>query len=272
MSIELFAKTQPARKTARSASSDTSAGCVPPTDPPPATKTIRVVNENGGSCNSYFEVTATRVYYNGKIAIYEDDATPAGLKAGANAAMQDYYNKIGDQFNADMEPVIRNNFGDPLLRDAVTDANGVLIALFTPVINNNFPGVAGFVVSCDQYPNAAGNLASNFGEYFYAYQPTVVGTGYASFTPDSWYWSIRATFIHETKHVASQAARVVNNATFEASGLEEGTARHAEELWCTTWPGRATRGTAAGPRRAACTATTGRPTPRAWPRTPAVRR
>jgi hypothetical protein len=226
-------------------------------DPPPATKAMRVLNVNAGSCGSYFSVNATRVYYNGKIAIYEDDATPAGLKASANAAMQTYYNAIGDQFNADMEPVIRNNFGDPLLRDAVTDANGVLIALFTPLVNS-FGGVAGFVASCDQYPNAAGNGASNFGEYFYAYQPTAVGTGYNTFTPDSWYWSIRATFIHETKHVASQARRVVNNAPFENAWLEEGTARHAEELWARSaiynvaWKGNTGYGSAAVPGSIYC--------------------
>jgi hypothetical protein len=226
-------------------------------DPPPATKTIRVLDLNGGSCNDYIEVTATRVYYNGKIAIYEDDATAAGLKASANAAMQGYYNAIGDQFNADMEPVIRDNFGDPLLRDASTDANGVLIALFSPLVNS-FGGVAGFVVSCDQYPNAAGNLASNFGEYFYAYQPTAVGTGYGSFTPDSWYWSIRATFIHETKHVASHARRVVNNSAFENAWLEEGTARHAEELWARSavynvaWKGNTGYGSAGAPGSIYC--------------------
>jgi hypothetical protein len=225
-------------------------------DPPPATKTIRLFNVLGTSCNDYVTVTATRVYYNGKIAIYEDDATQAGLKAGANAAMQDYYNRIGDQFNADMEPIVRNNFGDPLLRDAVTDANGVLIALFTPKLNGT--GAAGFVVSCDQFPNSATNGASNFGEYFYAYQPTVVGTGYGSFTPDSWYWSIRATFIHETKHVASHAARVVNGANFENSWLEEGTARHAEELWArqavynVAWKANTGYGSAAAPGSLYC--------------------
>ncbi|WP_420125806.1 IPT/TIG domain-containing protein [Longimicrobium sp.] len=227
---------------------------------PPLTRTIRVANINSNSfCNSYYEVTATRVYYAGKLAIYEDDATPAALRASANAAMATYYQKIGDEFNADMEPVIRNNFGDPLARDASTDNNGVVVALFTPVINNNFNGVAGFVVSCDQYPNAAGNLSSNFGEVFYAYQPTDPGTGYNTFTPDSWYRSIRATFIHETKHVASYVARVVNGTgNWEAGWLEEGTARHSEELWArnaiynVAWKGNTGYGSAAAPNSIYC--------------------
>lgn len=226
---------------------------------PALTRTFRVSNISppaGQSiCSSFYVVTATRVYYDGKIAMYEDDTTPAALSAAGNPTMAANYQKIGDQFNADMEPIVRTNFGDILRRDAETDANGVLIALFTPRINNSFSGVAGFVVSCDQFANndttttpypaggpytglnssggTASNAASNHGEFFYAYQPVVNGTGYASGnTPDQWYRTIRSTFIHESKHVASQAARVANNApSYEASWLEEGTARHAEELW-----------------------------------------
>jgi len=205
---------------------------------PPLTRTVRVARIDGANfCRNYTQINANRVYLGGKVAIYEDaDNTPAGLKAAANPTMQAYYNQIGAQFDADMEPIIRGNFGDPLRRDAVTDNNGVVVAVFTPLINQFSPGVAGYVVSCDQYPNDSTattptNSTSNFGEYFYAYQPTSTGTGYASFTPDSWYWSIRATFIHETKHAAAYSARVANGAPFEAGWLEEGTARHSEELW-----------------------------------------
>jgi hypothetical protein len=215
------------------------------------------------------------VYYNGKIAIYEDDATPAGLKASANATMQDYYNRIGDQFNADMEPVLAANFGDVLRRDAITDNNGVLVALFTPLINTTFSGVAGFVVSCDQYPDAdaaepavggpyvgtaGANGASNFGEVFYAYQPTSTGTGFGTVgTPDYWYRTIRSTFIHESKHVTSMAAHVANGAPLqEEAWLEEGTARHSEELWGRTavdglaWKGNTGYGTLANPINVYC--------------------
>ena len=204
---------------------------------PPATRTFHVANIYSPSyCDVGYSVNATRVYLGSKVAIYEDDATPAALKAASNPTMQDYYNRIGGQFDNDMYPIIRDNFGDPLVRDAATDNNGVLVALFTPIINNQFPAVAGFVSYCDQYPNAPGNSTSNFGEFFYAYLPTTAGTGYyaAGFNPDQWYWTIRDVFIHEVKHVASGAARVVNGAPFETSWLEEGTARHAEELWART--------------------------------------
>jgi IPT/TIG domain len=245
---------------------------------PPATRTFHVSNINVANiCSNYYVATGTRVYYNGKVAIYEDDATPAGLKAAASATMQDYYNRIGDQFNADMEPVLRNNFGDPLRRDAVTDNNGVLVAFFTPLINTNFSGVAGFVVSCDQYPDADAaepavggpyvgttnaNGASNFGEVFYAYQPTSTGTGFGTVgTPDYWYRTIRSTFIHESKHVVSMGARVANGASFlEEAWLEEGTARHAEEMWMreavdnVAWKANTGYGSAANPINVYCDA------------------
>jgi hypothetical protein len=240
----------------------------------PLTRNFRVANVNVGNfCNNYYVGSATRVYAEGKLVIYEDDATPAALKAAGNPAMAGYYDKIGDQFNADMEPIIRNNFGDILRRDAVTDNNGVMVAISTPRINTSFPGVAGFVVSCDQFPNddptvrAVGgpyagpgvNGASNFGEYFYLYQPTDATPGYGtSATADSWYRTVRSTFIHESKHVASMAARTANGAPLEVAWLEEGTARHAEELWARTsiynvaWKGNTGYGSAASPNSIYC--------------------
>ena len=234
---------------------------------PPLNRKIRVARIDGANfCRTFTEVNATRVYYGGKIAIYEDaDSTPVALRAANNPKMAEYYQKIGDQFNADMEPIISGSFSDILRRDAVTDNNGVLVAFFTPVINRRSPGVAGFVVSCDQFPNDSTaatptNSSSNFGEYFYAYQPTdsTGASGYGTFTPDSWYWSIRATFIHETKHAAAYAYRASVGAPFETSWLEEGTARHAEELWArnaiynVAWKGNTGYGSAAAPGSIYC--------------------
>ena len=252
---------------------------------PPLTRQFRVSNISPPAgqtiCSSFYALNATRVYFDGKVAIYEDDATPAAFKAANSATMALNYQKIGDQFNADMEPIVRNNFGDILRRDPVTDNNGIMIALFTPRINTSFSGVAGFVVSCDPFANndttttpyapggpytglnstggVASNGASNFGEFFYAYQPVTDAPGYSGNTPDNWYRTIRSTFIHESKHVASQAARVANNApSFEASWLEEGTARHVEELWMrnavdnVAWKGNTGFGSFANPINIYC--------------------
>ncbi len=254
-------------------------------DVPPMTRQFRVSNISPPAgqtiCSSFYAVNATRVYFDGKLAIYEDDATPAAFKAANNATMASNYQKIGDQFNADMEPIVRNNFSDILLRDAITDNNGVMVALFTPRINNSFSGVAGFVVSCDQFLNSdttttpyapggpytgvnssggtANNGASNQGEFFYAYQPTVDAAGFAAGNnPENWYRTIRSTFIHESKHVASQAVRVATNAPLEVSWLEEGTARHSEELWMrnavdnVAWKGNTGFGSLANPINIYC--------------------
>jgi hypothetical protein len=58
--------------------------------------------------------------------------------------------------------------------------------------------------------------------------------------------------VHEVKHIASLSARIANGSpTFENSWLEEGTARHAEEVWVratlhnTPWKGNTGYGTAA---------------------------
>ena len=260
----------------------------------PMSRTIRIPNINAGNyCNSYYLANVTRVYAAGKLVIYEDDATPNALKAANNATMADYYARIGDQFNTDMEPLVRSNFGDILRRDAVTDNNGVVVAVSTPRLNDTFPGVSGFVVSCDQFPNddtnapgvggpyvgSDSNGASNFGEFFYLHQPTVNASGYDSGnTPDNWYRTVRSTVIHESKHIASMAARVANAApAYEASWLEEATARHAEELWAREvvydlpWKGNSGYGSSDSPVNLYCDARpAGRPECEANPRGPAA--
>ncbi|HEX6038942.1 IPT/TIG domain-containing protein [Longimicrobium sp.] len=198
---------------------------------PPLTRTIRVADVAVGSCDQFYEVSATRVYYDGRIAIYEDDATPAWAKAAANPQMQGYYTALGDEYNAQVDPMIRRAFGDPLLRDGQTDANGILIALFTPLLNSAFGGVPAYVVSCDFFPREDGNSGSNHGEFLYAFQPTVNASGYSGLTPENWYFNLRSGIAHEVKHIASMAARVAADAPLDAPWLEEGTGRHAEELF-----------------------------------------
>jgi hypothetical protein len=69
---------------------------------------------------------------------------------------------------------------------------------------------------------------------------------------------VRSTFIHESKHVASQAARTDKGAPYESAWLEEGTARHSEELWArqsiydVAWKGNTGYGSAAAPNSIYC--------------------
>ena len=47
-----------------------------------------------------------------------------------------------------------------------------------------------------------------------------------------WFATMRSTIIHEVKHITSFAERISRNASsFELAAVEEGTARHSEELW-----------------------------------------
>jgi hypothetical protein len=225
---------------------------------PPLTRTIRVADVAAGSCDRFYAVKATRVYFDGRIAIYEDDATLPWARAAVNERMRAYYQAIGDEYNARMEPMVRENFGDPLLRDGQTDGNGILVALFTPLLNAAFGGVPAFVVSCDFFPNGAGNSASNHGEFVYAFQPTVNASGYSGLTPENWFFNLRSGIAHEVKHVASLAARVAADAPLDEPWLEEGTARHAEELWArnavyeVAWKGNTGYGSAANPGSIYC--------------------
>jgi hypothetical protein len=101
------------------------------------------------------------------------------------------------------------------------------------------------------FPSSA-SAGSNFGEFFYGMVPTNAGSNLNSSTSvDGWFYFMGRTVVHEVKHIAAMSARIARNAPFEASWLEEGTARHAEEMWVreslhhTAWKGNNGFGTAA---------------------------
>jgi hypothetical protein len=183
------------------------------------------INTGAGSCSGYNEVTAKVVYVGTKAILYEDIAAPLA------GTMNSYYAQMGQAFDATMYASDLANFADPLVTDPYTDADQHINMVFSKRVNDQ--GLAGFVIVCDFYArNLTDNTSSNLGEVFYARVPTVAGTGYASETPDYWYWTMRTTVVHEVKHIASVGWRLVNNATvLEDSWLEETTAMHAEELW-----------------------------------------
>ena len=176
-----------------------------------------------GSCSSYKEITARVAYVGTKSIIWEDVAAPLA------GTMDNYFTKLGAEFDSTMYRSDSTYFGDPLVTDPYTDGDHHLDMVFTPSVPS---GVAGFVTACDLFPRGASDSSSNFGEFFYAVVPTVAGTGFSGNTADAWLRGIRTTVVHEVKHIASFGARLTNGASsFEESWLEEGMAREAEEVW-----------------------------------------
>ena len=190
-----------------------------------------------------------RVLYVGAHAIIWED-TANTLRAATEPALDDYYQRLGRIFDDDQYDIIRDNFGDPLRRDAATDDDGHLNMVFSEKLNGS--GAAAFVTACDQFPTTT-YAASNFGQLFYGSVPTnrTLNLGSTN-SPDGWFNFMARTVVHEVKHIAALSARVANGASLsEESWLEEGTARHAEELWVrkylhkVAWKGNTGYGSAA---------------------------
>ena len=203
--------------------------------------TMRVWKHDSGSCDGYDEITTRTVYVGPRAIIREDVAAPLA------GTMDDYFRALGEEFDATMFPVLAQNFGNPIVLDSQLDANGRIIMLFTKRVNDD--DLAGFVISCDFYPRGIAP-SSNEGEVFYAFVPTDPTAGYPSglLTRDKWRREIRATLIHEAKHITSFAERMSRGAAFEEPWLEEATAMHAEELWSrgtygSVWKGNTTYAT-----------------------------
>ncbi|MBA3891290.1 MAG: hypothetical protein H0X64_12250 [Gemmatimonadaceae bacterium] len=190
------------------------------------TATLRIPDINASNaCGKYFSVR-TRVVYSGQRSIILEDVT-----APLAGRMDATYRSIGDEFEGVMWPVLTANFGNPLAMDARLDRNGKIIMLFSPVVNNNFSGIAGFVIGCDFYPRTQAQ-SSNEGEVFYATVATSMFGGVASIqSPDGWRRSMRSTIIHEAKHITAYAERMARGHGLEDGWLEEATARHSEELY-----------------------------------------
>ena len=188
---------------------------------------VRIPNVNQQNfCNEYIEVSAKVVYVGTRTIILEDVANPLAGQIDTTWAM------VGQEFDAVMFNLLLDNFGDPIGTDPTTDNNGRVVMVFSKVFNDNFQGLAGFVVSCDFFPRGAtSNQSSNFGEYFYARVPTVAGTiENSTENPARWRWTMRSTILHEVKHITAYGERIRAGAPFEASWLEESSARIAEEL------------------------------------------
>ncbi len=182
-----------------------------------------------GGCQDTTRVMRVKALRVGtKSIVWEDSANV--LQSANDAALAGFYQRLGQTFDNEQYFSVKKAFGDPLLRDAALDNDGKVSMVFTDRVNGS--GAAAFVTSCDMFASSV-SRGSNFGEYFYGSTPVSSGSNLESVNfPDGWFNFMGRTVVHEVKHVASLGARIaLNAASFEQSWLEEGTARHAEEIW-----------------------------------------
>ncbi|MEP6989688.1 MAG: Ig-like domain-containing protein [bacterium] len=186
-------------------------------------------NYNGCSAGVSPVITARVVYVGPKAIVLEDNAGPLAGKIDADMIA------LAQEFETVSFPLLLN-FGDPLAYDAHTDANGRIIMMFTPKVNQAAANILGFVQSCDLYPpTAATNVsASNQAEIFYARAVTDTSSTSTSLNGrPQWRRNMPSTIIHESKHIVAFAERMADPrpTVSEAVWLEEGTAQVASELY-----------------------------------------
>ncbi|HSJ23034.1 MAG TPA: Ig-like domain-containing protein [Longimicrobiales bacterium] len=190
--------------------------------------TMRVPRVESGAnqmCTQYDEIQARVAYVGERAIVLADTSNP--VKSG----MDTYYRQLGEEFDLRQYGIVRDNFADPLVMDGQLNNDGRIFMLFTRRVDGN--RIAGFVFSGDFYGRNQCEQ-SNVAEIFYGYVPTSSSTEYdpnLGLTIGMWWWDIRATVIHEVKHLASFASRISRDVDSEQSWLEESTAMMAEELW-----------------------------------------
>ena len=195
-------------------------------------------------CDNYTATGARAVYVGEHVVLLEDTVGVLDGQATLARQMDDAYAAIGAELDAAGWAAVQS-FGNPLVMDSRLDDNGRVMVLFTPRMNQKVGGaILAAVVNCDLFARAQ-FAASNMGEYLYAQVPTTLDAGMAPGSVALWRHEIRATLVHELKHVASFAEHVVRGRPLEEPWLEEATARHAEELYARSVYGVA-RGSNAG--------------------------
>ena len=190
-------------------------------------------------CVTSKAVNVRTVYVGAHAIIVEDTTSVFNGAPTLQGQMNSYFQQVGQEFDTIMWPILTANFGNPLAADAQLSNTGKLIMVFTPKVNAMVGGtVLGYVVNCD-FNQVSQSPSSNVGEYFYAVVPTSSAAAYSNpNTKDSWLRLMRATVIHETKHITAFGTRLLTlGLPLEELAWEEGMARNAEELYARTFYG-----------------------------------
>jgi hypothetical protein len=195
---------------------------------PPAMGEQRSFNVcSSSSCTAFAQATATARSVGQRVAIFVDDAAPAG---GYTTTDLDRVRTLFDQY---LYPIDTTAFG----RESDIDGNGVVIVLLTPKVNALSPNcsktgriILGYFFGADLLAPSASNPGSNNGEVFYGLVPDPNNPSCRVEVAEA-NSRLPATFIHEFQHMISFNQHVLlRQGAAEDTWLNEGLSHFAEEL------------------------------------------
>ena len=201
--------------------------------------TIKLPNLDAGNfCANSVTLGVRTVFVGARSIIVEDTIASFNGKTTLQGQMNSTFTQLGQEFEDVMWPILTSRFGNPLVLDAQLSGTGKVVMVFSPRVNALQGGrVLGFAVTCD-FQTVAQAPSSNVGEFFYATVPTSAAAGF--FDPesrDSWLRTMRATVIHEVKHITQFGERLSRSTPLEDLSWEEGMARNVEEVYARTFYG-----------------------------------
>jgi hypothetical protein len=195
---------------------------------PPALGEQRTFNVcSAAACTAFVPATATARSVGQRVAIFVDDAAPAG---GYTDTDLDNVKTLFDQY---LYPIDTVAFG----RESDVDGNGVVIVLLTPKVNELSPDcsstgriILGYFFGGDLLPPSPSNPGSNQSEVFYGLVPDV-NNSRCQVSRDEATSKLPGTFIHEFQHMISYNQHVlIRHSSSEDTWLNEGLSHFAEEL------------------------------------------
>jgi hypothetical protein len=179
------------------------------------------------TCGAFVESNATAKVVGDRVAVYVDDAAPAGGYTDSDLA------NVAALFDDYLYPIDTVAFG----RESDIDGNGVVIVLLTHRVNALSPNcnstgsvVLGYFFGADLLARSAGNPGSNEAEIFYGLVPDPTNPD-CDISEAFALSHLPATFVHEFQHMISfNQHRLVRGGSSEATWLNEGLSHFAEEL------------------------------------------
>ncbi|MBX9929677.1 MAG: Ig-like domain-containing protein, partial [Gemmatimonadaceae bacterium] len=210
---------------------------------PGAITPLKIPNlDTPNACSQSIAIGARTVYVGTRTIVVEDTISTLNGQPTTRGQVDSLLRALGDEFDRVGWGIDSATFGNPLALDGQLQNLGKVVMVYSPRINTLVGGrIIGFVVNCDFYPTSAAP-SSNQGSFFYAFTPTGFTSGLGATNTQDWYRLIRATVVHEVKHIVSFGERIARNASLEDPFIEEGSARIAEELYARAVQGLAAKG------------------------------